>query len=147
MKSSLFQSTFHASSGTEIFFWTTGAHGQVPISGLNSMFESSWKDLPLLIQSTRPQLESIVQPTLSPNTLLVFMARNLSLNTAQSAKGEPLTEMTLLTMCFVLGITAKMPALAAPASGPKSVIFSLSPWKELTLSKTHLIAIAMSSKP
>ena len=129
MKSSLFHSTFQVSSGTEMLSWTTGAQGQVPISGLNSMFESSWNDLPFFTQSTNCQLESMVQPILSPYTLDTFMALNLSLKTAQSARGEPLIAITLLTMFLVFGITARIPAEAAPASGPKRVILSLSPWK------------------
>ena len=129
IKSSLFHSTFQPSSGTEIFFWTTGAHGHVPISGLNSKLVSSWNCLPFLIQSTSSQLESMVQPILSPYTRDTFMARNLSLNTAQSASGDPLMAITLLTMFRVRGITASIPAEAAPASGPNNVILSLSPWK------------------
>ena len=43
---------------------------------------------------------------------------NLSLMTAQSAKGLPDMAMTLLTIDLDLGITAKRPALAAPAPGP-----------------------------
>jgi hypothetical protein len=97
----------------------TGAHGQVPISGLNSRLVSSAKDLPRLMQPTSFQEFSMVQPTRSPNTRLVFMARNLSLMEAQSAMGEPDIAMTRRTMDLERGITARRPALAAPAPGPK----------------------------
>ena len=98
--------------------WTTGAHGHVPISGLNSMFVSSAKDLPLRMQSTNFQELPIVHPTRSPKTKDVFMARNLSLMAAQSAKGLPDMAMTRRTMCLDRGITANRPAEAAPAPGP-----------------------------
>ncbi len=80
--------------------------------------------------------------TLSPKTMDVFMALNLSPKAAQSARGEPEMETTRRTMdlarevsCFGkvrwvcgqlciythfdLGMTARRPAEAAPASGPK----------------------------
>ncbi len=56
--------------------------------------------LPRLTQSTSFQLDSMVQPILSPKTRLVFMARNLSLKTAQSASGDPLMAITRRTMCL-----------------------------------------------
>ena len=43
--------------------------------------------------------------------------------------GDPLMAITRRTMLRVLGITARIPAAAAPASGPNSVILSRSPWK------------------
>ena len=46
------------------------------------------------------------------------MALNLSLMTAQSAKGLPEVAITLRTIDFERGITANNPALAAPAPGP-----------------------------
>ena len=98
--------------------WMTGAQGQVPISGLNSMLVSSAKDLPRLMQSTSFQELSMVQPILSPYTRDVFMARNLSLMAAQSANGLPEMAMTLLTMLLDRGMMANSPALAAPAPGP-----------------------------
>ena len=96
----------------------TGAQGQVPISGLNSMLVNSAKDLPLRMQSTSFQELSMVQPIRSPYTNDVFMALNLSLMAAQSAKGLPEMAITLLTMLLDRGITARSPALAAPAPGP-----------------------------
>ena len=56
----------------------TGAHGHVPISGLNSRLVSSAKDLPRRTHPTSFHEFSMVQPTRSPNTRLVFIARNLS---------------------------------------------------------------------
>ena len=96
----------------------TGAQGQVPISGLNSMLVSSAKDLPRLMQSTSFQELSMVHPILSPYTRDVFMARNLSLMAAQSANALPEMAMTLLTMLLDRGMMANSPALAAPAPGP-----------------------------
>ena len=55
---------------------------------------------------------------LSCNQLKLVNYLNLSLMTAQSAKGLPDMAMTLLTIDLDLGITAKRPALAAPAPGP-----------------------------
>mgnify|MGYP001225222478 CR=1 FL=1 len=52
------------------------------------------------------------------NELKLVNYLNLSLMTAQSAKGLPDMAMTLLTIDLDLGITAKRPALAAPAPGP-----------------------------
>ena len=60
----------------------------------------------------------IVHPIRSPYTIEVFIALNLSLIAAQSAKGLPEIAITRLTIDFVLGIIAKRPALAAPAPGP-----------------------------
>jgi hypothetical protein len=48
----------------------------------------------------------------------VFIALNLSLMAAQSARGLPDIAITLLTMLLDLGMMASKPALAAPAPGP-----------------------------
>ena len=48
----------------------------------------------------------------------LFIALNLSLMAAQSARGLPDIAITLRTMLLDLGITASRPALAAPAPGP-----------------------------
>ena len=69
----------------------------------------------------------MAHPTLSPNTMEVFMARNLSLMAAQSAMGDPDMAMTRLTIDLVLGITASNPEAAAPAPGPNTVMRSRSP--------------------
>ena len=72
----------------------------------------------------------MVQPTRSPKTRLVFMARNLSSIEAQSASGEPDMAITRRTIERERGMTASRPAEAAPAPGPNTVMRSRSPWKE-----------------
>lgn len=51
-------------------------------------------------------------------TIEVFIALNLSLIAAQSAKGDPEMAITRRTIILERGMMARRPALAAPAPGP-----------------------------
>ena len=51
---------------TKLLTCTTGAQGQVPISGLNSTLDNSANDRPRRMQSTSFQELSMVHPIRSP---------------------------------------------------------------------------------